>query len=461
LALVRVAFSRAATVALIVFSFGVSLAYLAQTHYDVRNFDSAAHLRYVQILAHEHRLPQPSECSVCHHPPAYHLLAAAALTALERVGAGDVTRGLQLLSLGIWSLFVLFALLAVNELIEPGRARLLATALVLLWPYSVIQSVRVNNDTLVDALAAAVLYFLIRWYKDGRARWLAAAVSGAALGLATKSSALVLVALVVAVVLLRALADRRVLRRAFPSLVALVLVMLAWGAARARHGVYEGVMGRAGMERPASRGVRFYVFVDPRRMLGEPYARVYLDHSREPSFWNHELKSSLYGTRTFGKFPAGTLHPPIELVRWENRIVLVLALLLLVAVGLGPPHPGRALCLVTAAVFMAGGLLFHLLAPRDHHADFRFIFPVLLPLSVLYARSLEGLPRLRVIPELVAIAFLSLSVISLVHMKPEVGTPMPTPVRPGGEPRAAGRSPRSTPRSRPRAASSPDSVAAR
>jgi 4-amino-4-deoxy-L-arabinose transferase-like glycosyltransferase len=413
---------------LIVFSFGVYLAYLARTHYDVRNFDAAGHLRYVQILAHEHRLPQARDCSVCHHPPAYHLLAAATLRALEKLGVSDVTRGLQFLSLGIWSLFVLFVVLAVRELIPQSRARLLATALVLLWPYSIIQSARVNNDTLVDALAAAVFYFLIRWRKEGRARWLASAVGGAALGLATKSSALVLVALVLGVVLLRALEDRRVLeqrallRRIIPSLVALVLMMLVWGATRARHGVYEGVMGRAGTDQPAWRGARFYVAFDPRRMLDDPYARVFLDHSREPSFWNHELKSSLYGTRTFGKLPPDTLQPPIELVRWENRIVLALATLLLIAVWVGPPHPGRGLCLLTAALFIAGGLVFHLLAPRDHHADFRFIFPVLLPLSVLYAISLEGLRRLRVVGELIAIVFLWVSVVSLVHMKLSYGS---------------------------------------
>jgi len=186
----------------------VYLIYFAHTPFYVRNTDAVQHLKYIELIAHEHALPSAARCPECHHPPAHYLLAAVVYAACERAGI-EGTRGLQVFSLALWMVFLGFAAATLQRLLDRPWQRLLALALVVFWPYSVIQSVRVGNDALVDAVASVAIYFGVRWFEDLRARWLVAASLAAVLGLLTKASALMLPAMIVAIVLVQE-AQRRI-----------------------------------------------------------------------------------------------------------------------------------------------------------------------------------------------------------------------------------------------------------
>jgi predicted membrane-bound mannosyltransferase len=413
----------------------VYLVYFAQTRYDVRNFDAGAHLAYVEYVATHHALPSATECSVCHHPPAYYLLAAPIDAAL-RSASLDATRGLQIFSLVLWLGFIAFAALAIERLVDRVWQRALALALVVFWPYSVIQSVRVNNDTLVDLCAAATIYFTVRWSADRRARWLGAAAGSVALGLATKASALVLVVAVVAVVALvvaRAVDRKAVVRGAALPLLGLVAAVTIFVAARARaeRGAIDDVLGDA-TRYTAPRAPAFYVTFSPGAMLSRPWARVTMSRTTEPTYANHLLKSSLYGAQTGSRVAPGAVAPSSTLALVENGLVMLLASLLVAGVALGRRDPSgrRMLAGLLAVVFFAGGVAFHLLAPNDQHADFRFILPIVIPLAVLYAWASEGLRerKLSHVGALVAAIFLGVAIVSFAHMKPDTTSPMLTPL---------------------------------
>ena len=69
--------------------------------------------------------------------------------------------------------------------------------------------------------------------------------------------------------------------------------------------------------------------------------------------------------------------------------------------------------IVIGAGVHGASLAFHLLVPVGHHADFRFIFPVVVPVSVLFAQAAEALRQRRLAlghaGYLVAAVFLALS----------------------------------------------------
>jgi len=362
---------------------------------------------------------------VCHHPPLYYVLAAPVYAAL-RATAIDPTRGLQLFSLVMWSAFVAFAALAVRRLVAHPWQRVVASSLVLFWPYAIVQSVRVNNDTLLDVLAAATIYFVVRWRDEPRQRWLGAAGVCAVAALLTKATGLVLVALVfvaAALAIARA-ADHRALRRvATPPLVALAICATTFVAVRS-----GGVLGSA-TRFVEPRGVAFYLRFSPSAMIATPWANVSMSKTSEPGYWNHLLKSSLYGARTFGRVPPGAVQPSRALARVENGAVMLLGAVLAIGLALGRRDRAarRLLAAAIAATVLAGGLAFHLLAPNDHHADFRFVFPIVIPLAALYAWSCEGLRARRVpyVGEIVAAIFLAIAIVSLVHMDPDAADARP------------------------------------
>ena len=371
--------------------------YLGYTGATERNLDAGPHLYYVRYVAEHLALPPRAACTVCHHPPAYYLGAAAVLRAFVAAGSPDPALGLQLLSLAWFAVFLGCAALTVQRLAPEGAARLWATALVAFWPSGILGSVRLGNDVMIWALGGGVLLCLATWYQERstRALWVACAL--AVLGLATKASAVALVALVIAVVALAVArsADRRDLLRAAALPVALVLLAgaLQGVVRRERSGSFAGdVLGSAYEVDPSWRTpqtARYYLTFDPAAFVASPYATVPLLGPGEPTYWNHLLKSSLLGTRR------GTLVPedkePSEIARAMN-VLLLLMLAYLAAghlAGIRRPSPERDFAATATAVFVAAGLGFHLLVPYGFHADFRFIHPAVVPLAVLYVQAAE------------------------------------------------------------------------
>jgi hypothetical protein len=420
------------TIGLMVLGLGVYIYYLLRTPYDVRNFDGPAHVQYIEYLLRNGSLPKESDCSICHHPPAYHILAAGVFAFCARTGLAEPTKGLQVFSLGLWLVFVSFAALTVRWLLRRPYQQVLATALVVFWPYSIISSVRVNNDTLACALASMTCYFLVRWYPAPRFCWLLGACSCAALGLATKTNALVLVVLIVAVAILRIAslrARRRLARSLAPALALLLAVAAGHAFVRGAHGshVIHNLLGTAYLRQGVA-GVRpptrYYLRFDFESLVNRPFADIFLG-TREPTYWNHLIKSSLFGTRGAGRGPAGTLYPSTKIAAAMNYLLLPLAAFSAVGLMVGRRNrrAPRLLCSVMVAVWVAGGLIFHWIAPDGYHADFRFILPVLVPMSALYAWGLEGFRKpvvlVRCVPISLACAFLSLSIASFFFMGPD------------------------------------------
>jgi hypothetical protein len=423
-ALLRRARVAAASIAVVLGGLGLQLVYWSWTDYTDRNIDATAQLDYINFVLTHHVLPANSRCVVCHHPPLYYLLAAGVRGVLEAGHVTHVESGLMALSLVLSAVFLLFSVLVIERLATGSGPRLLATALVVFWPYTTLNSVRVHNDAGLYPVAAITLYLLVRWVQDG-GRWrLVGAGVMALVGLAVKSNAAILVGLVLVLVAYRALraADRRVVLREAAPVVALLLCLavggtLARGARGA--GLATRFLGTAYKEAPGEvteRSARFYLTFSPTAMVARPYAqaRWLSPATREPTYWNHLLKSSVYGTRI-------TLGGGTEV--WESPrlaragIWVLLALTAFLALGLlltaRAPCPARTVALLAVGVYVLGGLAFHLIVPISYHADFRFIFPVIVPLAVLYAQAAAALrSRLRLWPAWVVVAgaFIALNV---------------------------------------------------
>ena len=382
--------------AIVIGGLGCAVLYLSYTGAADRHLDAGVHLYYVRYVAEHHALPPKAACTVCHHPPAYYAIAAIVFRALTLAGAADPTLGLQVLSLAAFAAFLACAALTVQRLLPEGPARLCATALVAFWPSGIYGSVRVSNDTMVWAIGGGVMLCLSRWHEDRSARALWAASILAALGIATKASALAAAGLVLAVVAWdvarawRAPDRRRTLRAAGPPLAVLILAVALLGTARRERtgDLTADVLGTAALVDPlwrTPRTPRFYLTFDPASFVEAPFVALPLVGTSEPTYWNHLLKSSLTGTRRVllgGKDPE-----PASIARAMNALLLAMLAYLALGqlAGLRRPSPGRAFAAIAAAVFLAAGLAFHLLVPYPFHADFRFIHPVVAPLAVLYA----------------------------------------------------------------------------
>jgi hypothetical protein len=393
-----------ASIAVVLAGFGLYAVYADYTRPGERNTDPSAHVAYVTWLLEHHSLPPADHCVVCHHPPVYYLVAAAVHRLAEWTHLAEPTLALQGLAVVLFAVFLYFSVRSVDLLLPRPSWRVLATSLIVFWPSSVINSIRISNDLMLYAFVAAVFHAMVLWSMRGGRRLLVAACLATGAAILVKSNALVIVAMLCAIVarrFWRATDRKAVVRDAVLPAAALVTFSLG----------VELVRGNAGESLPAKvlgtaynpiasqtthRTIAYYLTFDPVAIVTTPYVEMRQFRSQEPTFWNHLIKSSLFGTRN----PAfmqlvGYKEPNAELATAENYALLGLMAVLLVGavVTWRDRSEQRTLCLVHVGAFTAGSVALHLLAPLGYHADFRLVFPVVVPMSVLFARVVDGMRR--------------------------------------------------------------------
>ena len=159
--------------------------------------------------------------------------------------------GLQWLSLLLFFGFVVFALSIFRSCTSQPATLRLATALVVFWPSSIINAVRVHNDALASLLMLGAMYFIAKWDRDGIHRDFHLALLFCALALLTKSSGYALATTLVLFAAVRAISPglrRESLKRCAVAIV--ILGSVAVGAValrksqRASHLLSKGVGAR-------------------------------------------------------------------------------------------------------------------------------------------------------------------------------------------------------------------------
>ena len=447
-AILRKARTPAASIAVVLAGLGLYAVYFSYTRPTDRSTDPSSHVAYITWLLDHHSLPSGDQCVVCHHPPAYYILAAIVRQGAETLRFADVDAALQTLSFALFSTFVLFSTLTVDRLVPKTYQRVIATAIVVFWPYAVINSVRISNDSLLYTLASVFFYCLARWSTEGLRKFLIGASVAATAALFVKANGLALVITLFALVALRVYqaTDRKAVLRACAAPLAATLAIafvfqLARGPSAAS--LPRKVLGTA-YEPVAShttpRTFRYYLTFSPTAIVHPPYVLTNQYRSQEPSFWNHLIKSSLFGTRNPTIFVLSGFKDPNPAIATASNGAL-LALLATLLFGMAATwcdkRTERTVSFLYVGVFVASSLAFHLAAPLGYHADFRLVFPVVVPMSVLFAQAVDGVRRRGILlwhlGYLVPNVFLALAIayfMPFTFPAPGKGTISPAPAGP-------------------------------
>jgi hypothetical protein len=121
------------------------------------SLDAYSHRTYVLDILKSHAIPPPDACSLCYHPPLYHVLAAIVLGSAQTIGI-QTGRVLELFSLGMLLVGIWLGLEAIRILFSVAKARPLQWIFAL-CPQIWILSGRLNNDVLIFLLGSISFYF--------------------------------------------------------------------------------------------------------------------------------------------------------------------------------------------------------------------------------------------------------------------------------------------------------------
>lgn len=160
--------------------------------------DEPRHLRYVQIVAEELRLPTPAEKveAISHHPPLHYLLVAPVYLVTRNLGQEAAWYALRLaqVPVGAATLLLMFAML---RRLVPDRPWLnvVGMASVALMPHFQLVSAMVSNDITTAFFCTLMLYLVVRALKegDGALKWALLAGLAGGLSLLTRTNAMALI----------------------------------------------------------------------------------------------------------------------------------------------------------------------------------------------------------------------------------------------------------------------------
>ncbi len=374
--------------------------YLTYTSVSQRNYDGVSHVFYVRAIAQHLHLPAMSACLACGHPPLYYVLAAAWSRTALAGGWMPFELGLQWFSLLLFVGFVVVALLAIRSVGASPTARWLAAALVVFWPSSVLNSVRVHNDALASPLILAAVYFTARWDDQAQPRHFWLALVAAALAILTKATGYAAAATLILFALVRLRTTkfaRRELARtasAFVLLAAAAVLAVFSRLEQSPHPLCQEVLGHAcdGRYLPPVPDTpsRFVLFDLPdfiRRMDAVP------DYHKPDYFWNRFATSSLFGIRPLGdEFQAAR----------TRALAIAIKLLLLAMVSIclcgaiflrGVPWRRYRVYAAAAVTMLAFLVAFRVRVPNEFHEDFRHVFALLVPFCLAYALVVDRARR--------------------------------------------------------------------
>ncbi len=379
----------------------VDTSYLTYTSIFTRSYDGPAHVFYIDGMAAHLRPPPVSIfCPACGHPPLYYALAA--LWSKTVLAGGLIPRelGLQWLSLLLSAGFVVFALLLLRSTIERSATLRLAAALVVLWPSSILNSVRVHNDALASLLIVGSMYFIAQWDRHGRRRDFYLAVATPALALLTKASGYAMAATIIVIAALQVrsshLARHRVRQLVAASLVLLCTALLAasFRPSQLPQTLCRRVLGLAcDIPREVYTGNRpsNYLFFDVADFLSSTSSLN--QPPKEDYFWNGLAKSSLFGVMPLGKDFEDPRHQHLAVVISLLLLAMVVVCLATLPFVRSIDWPRYRALVVASAALVALLAAFRMLVPTPFHEDFRHIFPALVPFCLLYAKVVERLRR--------------------------------------------------------------------
>jgi hypothetical protein len=338
------------------------------------------------------RLPEPNLNSgwEYHQAPLYYITAAVVYT-IANVLALDSLIALQVLSLVYSTVFLIFGVLLFRIVCKSTWLFFTSAVLLAIWPSGIIHSIRIGNDTMYYMVFVMALYFLMRWLVDKESKQFYVASLFAALTMVTKISGVLVLAIFgtcFVCIWLKARQKRSYLLKTV-FLISVVFFASYFSLFRnlttaLQDTHFNIVNGNAPytINRGLSVDNRLhnYIYFDVDTYVTTAFTDTWHDAGGRQYFWNFSLKSML-----FGEFSSPAAD---EQLRAKLLSLLLLQMIGFLFIGLflsirkwNPSHLMLLLWLMLAVLSL---MYFRHSYPFSANADFRYIFPAIIPFIYFY-----------------------------------------------------------------------------
>lgn len=152
--------------------------------------DIMGHIEYIRFLQTHYSIPKPFDGWLFYNPPLYYMLAALA-DSLGALFSSEDFMGARLLSIVCVMVFQFYGLLLLKAVITQRAIQWLCGAVFVFWPLFRALIGRINCEIMLYPLWAAALYYLFAWYRYQRLNDLVKSLLLCAVMFLVKTSAIV------------------------------------------------------------------------------------------------------------------------------------------------------------------------------------------------------------------------------------------------------------------------------
>jgi hypothetical protein len=382
LALRRWHFSRGVSLILLG-TLPIQLLYQSHTPITERTYDALGHLQHIEFIAYSASLPPANYCHECFQPSLYYTLSAPVYSVTRAMRIFDPMVVLQFLALAWFWVFLVMSARIIMLWLPQQREVLLATALVAFWPGGFLHSGRISNDIPLYAFFATCLYFVLSWWKTGSRKHLIVAAIVAGCGVLIKTTIMPLIGAIAILILYRLFSERRVRTAWFPYLLSLFVMIVGIAVYVAQSSLRGNMVPPFQDNSPTmyvGNDVGHYLVLDA-SYFTSPFVDSIRAGTGRDYFWNYILKSSM-----FGDF-SGWFQKPAQkfLALVMSPLLLGLVIFFWIGVARNMRRAARQSLplLVVIAVSILAVFAVRFYNPYAGNNDFRYIYPVLIPIVLL------------------------------------------------------------------------------
>lgn len=371
----------------------IRLFYVGYTRFDVRTHDVEGHLDYINYIVKNHALPNADDCYECHQKTVYYLISAGELVLLRAINISGTFsyKLLQITNILYFSVFLFVIYLIIKNIFLRKYVLYLSFLLLTFWPSGIIHSARITNDILFYLFYVFSLYFFYRYFRETKDKDFAIGTLFFAFAILTKITAISLWILLLGILIYKVFKEGTSVISSKVILLVISLLFFSFvsfipysiqgnGRSFASRITKSDQIGRELLvgNKPIN-----YIFFDIRSFFVYPFASVWEDRMGRQYVINQFLKTSLYGEFYFDK-------------QFLQRIVQaqsILLFLMIVIAGysiLFVKDKSKYFFILNALSLTTIFLIYRMRFPAANNTDFRYIYPIIIPLVYFIASAING-----------------------------------------------------------------------
>lgn len=383
------------------------LFYFSITQWEERGYDVKAHIEYIEYIVNNNKLPESDKGWEFHQPPLYYL-SCAIIYKFLKLETFSIYKSLQLYSLFLDIIIILAGYLIITFYITKTKIKeeklknnlfFISFALFSLWPSHIIHSIRIGNDVMLYLFYLLSFLFFIYWLEKNKLLYFVLFNTTLLLGSITKKNAIVFIPIIYSVLILKFLTDKKrlniwlyVKKLGFISIIIIIILTLTFYTSIEKKikGIdFNPITGNTHRSLHSglfvSNHAQNYLFFDLKEFLTTPFTNPWEDKGGRQFFLNYFLKTSLFAEFNYKNSISKNIGIILSFLLLIILICLIIGLLLL-----KKELYIKILPLIFNFIFLFfSTLFFRITIPASCHGDFRFAFPSLVSIVILYSLSLN------------------------------------------------------------------------